>query len=410
MKRRIVVVAVAAALVAGAVAMIFRPAFGYHATLVLPAASNLVAHTPIQIDGRDAGTIEEVWTEEGRAMVRVSVDSGYAPLHDGTNARVRWKAVLSERILELLPGPVTNPALPDDALIVGSVAPVEFDQVLATLDPATRQKLTSLIGRLDETLKGHEPDLNATLRTAGPAIDAVGGVLDGIGNDGPAISDLVGRMNSLTSAAVERRTDVSGAIEHLARAADEISRRRAEMRESLRELPSTLTEVDRTMRRVPAATDATVPLLNDLAPGVSRLPSVAGRLDSVMSDLEPTLKDLRPTVDAARDALRETPDLLDGTHDVFPSLARAIDSTRDAASFLRPYTPEIIGLFSNWASFAGNYDSNGTYARVFEPQSASSFSPNVPGVLPPGLWIDRTPLPGSLEGQPWKDANGSGPR
>jgi phospholipid/cholesterol/gamma-HCH transport system substrate-binding protein len=150
--------------------------------------------------------------------------------------------------------------------------------------------------------------------------------------------------------------------------------------------------------------------LNDLAPGVSRLPSVAGRLDAVMSNLEPALEDLRPTVNAARDVLHETPDLLDGTHDVFQPLARAIDSTQDAASFLRPYTPEIIGMFSNWGSFAGNYDSNGTYARVFSPQSASTFSPNSAGVLPPGLWIDRTPLPGSLEGQPWKDANGSGPR
>jgi phospholipid/cholesterol/gamma-HCH transport system substrate-binding protein len=410
MKRHIIVATVAVVLVASAVALIFRPTFGYQATLVLPAASNLVSHTPIQIDGRDAGTIEDVWTEEGRAMVRVSVDSQYAPLHDGTNARVRWKAVLGERILELLPGPVKNPALPDEALIVGSISPVEFDEVLATLDPATREKLTSLIGRLDGTLKGHEPDLNATLHTAGPAIDAVGGVLDGIGNDGPAISDLVSRMNSLTSEAVERRTDVSDAIEHLAHAAAEISQRRAEIRETLRELPSTLTEVDRTMRRVPAATDATVPLLNDLAPGVSRLPSVAKRLDSVTSDLEPALKDLRPTMNAARDVLRETPGLLDATHGVFPPLAQAIDSTRDAASFLRPYTPEIIGLFSNWGSFAGNYDSNGTYARVFSPQSASSFSPNTPGVLPPGLWIDRTPLPGSLEGQPWKDANGSGPR
>jgi phospholipid/cholesterol/gamma-HCH transport system substrate-binding protein len=129
-----------------------------------------------------------------------------------------------------------------------------------------------------------------------------------------------------------------------------------------------------------------------------------------MNDLEPALKDLRPTVESARDVLGYTPDLLDGTHDVLPAMTRAIDSSRDAVSFLRPYTPEIVGVFSNWGSFAANYDSNGTYARVFAPESASTFTLNQPGVLPPGLWIDRTPLPGSLERQPWTDANGSGPR
>ena len=50
------------------------------------------------------------------------------------------------------------------------------DQVLAALDPPTRQRLTGLINNLRQTLNGHEQDLNSTVQSAGPALRALGQV------------------------------------------------------------------------------------------------------------------------------------------------------------------------------------------------------------------------------------------
>jgi phospholipid/cholesterol/gamma-HCH transport system substrate-binding protein len=409
MLRRVALLSAVSLITLAAVVVFARTRASYEATVVLPSASNLVVGTPIQVDGRAAGTIRDVSASDGNALVKVSVDPSYAPLHDGTTARIRWNAVLGERILELLPGRPENPALPDGGLLVGAIAPVEFDDVLSAFDTPTRQHLTALIGQLDGTLNGHQQDLANTLRTAGPAVNALGRVLGGIGADTPAIEAVVTRLNQLTATVNERRGDVSGAVERLASMTTELAHRRAELRESLRELPSTLVAAQQTLDRVPAATDATAPLLNKLAPSIHQLPAIADDLAPLLRDLRPATSDLRPTLAAAKQLLGRTPDLLDGTHAVFPSLTETVDSSKDALAFLRPYTPELAGLFANWGSYASAVDGNGHYTRVLAPQGATSFVNN-PGLMPPGIIRDRAPLPGAQEGQPWKDATGSGIR
>jgi phospholipid/cholesterol/gamma-HCH transport system substrate-binding protein len=409
MIRRVLVLATVAVIVAVIGLFAFRWTRDYQLSLVLPAASNLVVGSPIQIKGRSAGEIEEVHTEDDHAVVRVIVNREYAPLHDGTTARIRWQALLGERVLEVLPGPVSNPVLPDGALVVGALAPVEFDDVLSALDPATRARLTSLVHQVDGTLDGRQKDLNDTLRTAGPAIGALGRVVEGIGADGPAIAAVVRRLDELTRTVADRRSDVSGVVQHLAQTGAELAQRRTQLRDTLRELPSTLAEARATLDRVPEASDATLPLLAKLRPSTSRLPAIARNLSPLLADLRPAVADLRPTLQAADRLLEGTPGLLDGAHSVFPQLTDTLRSSRNAVAFLRPYTPEIAGTLANFGSFPAAVDGNGHYARLFAPEGGASLTNN-PGVLPPGLAQDRAPLPGSLEGQPWTDATGRGIR
>lgn len=396
-------------LIAVGTVFLVRESRDYGATVVMPAASNLVEGTAVEIDGHDAGTIERISTRDGKAIVEVTVDDAFAPLPDGTTARIRWKALLGERILEVIPGPPTNADLPDGAMIEGGIAPVEVTDALAALDEPTRRDLVSLVGRLDETLAGSEQDLNRTVQTAGPALAELGTVLRGLGSDGAAVSTLVTHLNALTAIVAERRANVSDTVIQLSAATRELADRRAELRETLRELPATLAAVQTTMEKVPGATEATVPLLADLQPATERLPGVARELAPLLADLRPAVAELRPTLGAADVLLGRTPPLLDAAHVVVPQLTTTLDSARDAVAFLRPYTPEIVGFLANWGSHSANYDSNGNYTRVFSPQSGSMFTAN-PGVLPPGLTRHRAPLPGELVDQPWTDATGSGIR
>ncbi len=412
MGRRAVAITAAAVVVAlvlagGAVAL--GQIREHRLTVVMPAASNLVAGTAVQVNGHDAGTIRTITTRDGQAMIEVGLNPDQTGLPDGTSARIRWNAVLGERILELVPGPTGGPALPDGALIRGGVAPVEFDDLLATLDEPTRQRLVSLVGRLDDTLAGSEGDVNRTLQTAGPAVEALGRVLQGVGSDGPAIRTLITHLEDLTSRVADRRESVSATVEQLTRSTGELAGRREQLRDALRELPSTLAAVRSTMDRVPAAVDATAPLLRDLEPATGRLPEVSRKLAPLLADLRPATAELRPTLQAATVLLGRTPALLDSAHVALPQAKTTLEQSSDAVAFLRPYTPEIVGFLANWGSFAGNYDSNGHYTRVLSPQSATTVTAN-PGVLPPGMTVRRTPAPGELEDQPWTDATGSGIR
>jgi phospholipid/cholesterol/gamma-HCH transport system substrate-binding protein len=291
-------------------------------------------------------------------------------------------------------------------LIEGAVDRVEIDQVLAALDPPTRERLKSLVQRLRQTLDGNEDELNATLRAAGPALEALGQVLEAVGNDGPAIRSLVERLYTMTATLTARQDDVSAVIGQLSRTSRATAAQQAQLRAALQELPPTLEVAQRTLDDVPPTVDKTVPLLADLRPATQRLTSVSRNLSPLLSDLRPAVADLKPTLVAAQSLLQVAPGLLDDAHATLPGINTAAGSAQPALSFLRPYTPELAGWLSNWGSASAGYDSIGHYMRAFVQQGGSSVNAN-PGVLPPGIGKNAHREPGENEGQPWTDATGS---
>lgn len=394
--------ALVAAVVGGAVVL----DDDYTLEVVMPAATNLVPGSAVQIAGEKVGKVEELEARDGKAVVTISVDDEHAPLNDGTTARIAWKATLGERILELNPGPEKNAELHEGALVEGTVDRVELDQVLAALDRPTREHLQSLLARVDSTLTGSESDLRRTLNTAGPTVLALGEVLRAVGEDGPAIRSLVTRLRVLTQTAAARESDVSATVAQLSDALGVVAGERESLGVLLRNLPGTIDVADRTLGKVPGAVDAAVPLLQDLQPATKRLPGVARRLSPVLRDLRPTVAELRPTLAALDALLGQTPGLLAALESVAPQLGEAGEALLPALAHLRPYTPEAAGWLSNWASASANYDSNGHYFRAFTQQGGTSINHN-PGVLPPGVVKKTTRLPGESEGQPWTDAHGS---
>lgn len=381
----------------------------YRVRVVLPVASNLVVGSPVQIDGVDVGSVQHLSTRDGKAIVEIAVNDGRAPLTAGTDVAIRWKAVLGERIVELRPGEEKNATIPDGGLIEGTMHRVEIDEVLAALDPPTRKHVTSLVRRLDSMMKGSERDINETVRAAGPAVQALGQVTAALNSDGPAMRALVQRLQKLTAVLANREGDVRGVVTDLAALTDTTAQEHEALRSALRAMPSTLDSAQTTLGRVPSAAGAAESLLADLRPATKRLPSVAKNLSPLLRDLRPATADLKPTLAATRALLGRTPKLLDTAHDVFPKVTDTLDAATPALAFLRPYTPEFVGWLSNWNSTAGNFDANGRHFRM-HVQGGSGSVNNNPGVLPPGLEHKPVRLPGELEGQPWTDAHGSGPR
>ncbi|KRC46640.1 hypothetical protein ASE19_21815 [Nocardioides sp. Root79] len=378
----------------------------YNVQVVLPSATNLVPGSPVKIDGFDAGKVSELEVRDGKAVVTVSVSDDFAPLHDGTTARISWKALLGERVLDLTPGADGAAELPDGAIIKGATDRVELDQVLAALDTNTRKELNGLIARLDATVSGSESDLQQTLAAAGPSLEALGQVLSAVGDDGAAIRNLVTRTADMAEIVASRDEEVRGTIDGFSSGVDAVASQQDQLRKALDELPTTLRQARQTLDNVPETVDVAQPLLDDLTPAAARLPGVAKELAPVLTDLRPVAAQLRPTLQALAPLLRVTPGLLDRTNSVLPQAENTLGSLAPAIDFLRPYTPELVGWLSNWGGAAGNYDSNGHYLRAFIQFGATSLNIN-PGIMPPGVTNQHQRLPGQNEDQPWTDANGS---
>ena len=403
-------VVVAVAVVGGVLNVVGVGASGrYQATFVFPHATNLFAGSRVQIDGFNIGSVEGLEVRDGKALVKVSIGEKHAPLREGTTARIDWQSLPGERLVQILPGPETNAALPDGAIVTATTPRIELDQILSALDPQTRAALRRIVPNLDQALAGHEQDLGATLEAAGPALHAATDVLEAIGSDGPALETLLTSVRDLAERLVARRDSVRGIIDGFDRNLARTATRSEELAAGLEELPATLRSADSVLGRVPSAAAAALPLLRDLLPAVEALPAAASDLRPFLAELRPALGELRPALGSLAAVLDETPALLDTAHTVVPPLTGVLSSLLPVLEYLRPYTPEVAGLLSNLASASANYDANGHFLRIYV-SSGSLLLGSVTGQLNPGITANPDRVPGELEGQPLTDAAGSSVR
>ncbi|SFO50484.1 phospholipid/cholesterol/gamma-HCH transport system substrate-binding protein [Pseudonocardia ammonioxydans] len=387
-------------------------AFGgqYRVSVVLASAANLVEGTLVKVNGFDAGTIESIDVADGKAKLTLGLDDDFAPLHDGAQVAITWKAVLGERLVDVHDGPEENATIPSGGMIPGGQqTPVELDNVLAALDQPTRDKVNSLVRNLDATLSGSEPDLNATLKTAGPAVAELGNVLRGLGTDGESIKQLVAQLNRTMEILAERDGDVAKVVDQLGGAVDQVAAQQQALGETIHGLPGTLKQAKTTLGNVPDTINDAVPLLDALRPATEKLPSVTANLRPLLADLRPAIGDLRPTLESASELLQHTPGLLDSSAATFPQIEQTFAGLGPALQYLRPYTPELAGFLTNWNSANANYDRNGHYARIYVTAGLENVNVN-PGVLPPGTTKNLSPLPGELVDQSWTDAFGEAMR
>lgn len=413
MPRRLLPVAVVVALLAAAAvvsAVVLTANPGYSLQVVMPNALGIVEGTPVQVGGRDAGRVTAIRAQDDQAVVTTEIDSAFAPLPAGTTVTVESRSVLGERQLQVRPGPATGPALPDRAVVPAGTSQVVVQDLLEALDPQTRVHLTATVQQLDRALAAPAAhDLNETLRTAGPTVQALGQVLDAVGQDGPAIRSLVTNLRGVTGVLAQRGDGVSDTVRDLEHLTGAVATQQKQLSDGIAALPPALDGLQGVLDRFPPATDELVPLLDDLAPAAERLPSVAANLGPVLEDLRPTVGLLRPTLVAADRLLGPAPAFLDETTALLPGLRTTVERVSPAVEFLRPYTPEVMGFASNWGNLFSTYDSQGHFAHPLVVAGKTAVDNN-PAVTLPGERASAARLPGENAGQPWTDANGSAPR
>src|SRR5690349_13718113 len=96
----------------------------HHVRAEFTSAFNLVTGQPVDVDGLQVGKISSVryddTTPGGAAIVTIGIsDSQFWPLHRGTTVESRWGSAIGNgtRRLDLVPGPATAPAIPEQGII-----------------------------------------------------------------------------------------------------------------------------------------------------------------------------------------------------------------------------------------------------------------------------------------------------
>ncbi|MDQ6914757.1 MAG: MlaD family protein [Actinomycetota bacterium] len=373
--------AVAAVVVA---VVLLSGAGGTQYKMVFQTAGQLVKGDQVQVSGRPIGSVKDIaLTNDNLARVTVEL-SELAPLHQGTRAVIRQTSLsgIANRYIALTLGPNSAPSLRDGATIgtENTTTPVDLDQLFNTLDPKTRAALQQIIQGSAEQYQGKGPQANLTARYFNPALTSTDQLVREVNYDQQALTDFIVNSSRLVTTIASRRDDLSSLVSNANTTAGAIAQENVALGQAVDLLPTTLRRGNTTFVNLRATLGDLDVLVNASKPATKRLAPLLRQLRPLVAAARPTIRDLRKLVrqngpnNDLTDVLRKTPRLQRIASPAFRNAIVTIQKSLPVVSFIRPYTPDLVGWLRDFGQGASNYDANGHFARIAPQFNAFSFT------------------------------------
>ena len=429
-------VAAVVALLAAAALVVYLVLFAgeeYTVTANFENASQLVEGAEVVVAGTQVGSVKTVeLAPDNTALVTFSVAEDWAPLPQGTQARVNPPSLSSiagnQVELTLPPESSETEEIADGERIdqVDTISNVDLDEIFNTLDDRTVRNLKKVIKGFEVSYDGVGEQANKGFRYLNPFLSTSRRVFGEINRDERALEALIVDGSKLSGALAERAPDLEQLVGNLNRFQGALANQKASLSEAVAEFPDFMRQANTTFVNLRAALDDVDPLVDASKPVAIRLRPFFAEFRAAAADAVPTVRDLdhlvlrpgpandlvdlnrlQPAVTEAAigsgdPTCAENPndpeDLEvaaddDFTQGAFGEQICFLRDGRPALSFLRAYTPELVGWFDDFSGHSGTEDANGGIGRI--SLSLNSFSPSTPEALPgflPNLFGDEGPL------------------
>jgi len=138
--------------------------------IVFPSGDGLVSGSDVLEAGTKIGYISDIQpTRSNSAFVTIQISDNHWPLHQGVTADIRPKSLLGEKYVDVHDGAQNHSAYDASAVLdlhaSQSAVPVELDQFINSLDPATRTAIRVLLDDLGAGISGQGNNLNTAIAT-----------------------------------------------------------------------------------------------------------------------------------------------------------------------------------------------------------------------------------------------------
>ena len=410
-------------------------ASSYTVTAQFQNASQLVNGNLVQVAGRAIGKVSDIeLTDDGQAAVTLEItDDGYTPLSRGTLATVRQASLsgVANRYIDLRLGAAGEGEIPDGGTLdaASTTSAVDLDQLFNTFDPTTAKGLQGVIQGFARSYEGEGEATNAGWLYLNPSLAASARLFREVNRDTPLLERFIVASSNLVSDVAERRDEVSGLVDGLARTTQALSRDRGALAESVQRLPAFMRRSNTTFAALRTTLDDLDPLVAESRPAVRALRPVLRELRPLARDARPTLRDLSRLVRTRGadndlvELLRAQPELDriatrtarragEEREGALPASTRALLSSVPQLGFARPYAVELTGWFDDF-SHSGLYDALGGASRPGLHVNAFTLLDGTLQPIPPELRAEafdavaqlnqRNRCPGALErGGIWK--------
>lgn len=402
-----ILAAAAPALVAVVVIALLRSGGGGHELVAsFDQVNGLIPGARVTAGGVRVGKVEDVdLGGDGYPVVRMRVNDEFHVL-EGATARVRPVSLSGavSRVVDIVQG--SGPPLRSGGVLArrrdGSVQ--EFDQVLSTLDPRTREETRRTLAAFDRSTMGRGHDIEASLAHSAEALQGLADVARGIRGDGDAIRGLVVSTNRVAATIAQQPAPLASFVDRLNGLLQTTASRQRELAATFDAAPGALDAGTNTLARLSRSVGVLQTLVTAARPGTALLRTVAPDIRAFAAAAPGAASQLRRLTAQAPGQLRRIDPLLSDADVALRGLTPALGRSVDISNELRVRLPDAFGFFGHWADYATNYDANGHGARTGLALTNPPLNIIGPGDAGPGR-LARPFLrpPGALEGEPWTD-------
>jgi phospholipid/cholesterol/gamma-HCH transport system substrate-binding protein len=353
-------------------------------------AGQLVKDDDVQVGGRRIGSVRDIeLTDDNQAEITITVQDGYAPLHEGTTALVRATSLsgIANRYVALTPGPNSNPKLPDGATLTAdkTTSIVDLDQLFNTLDPQSRKALQNVIQGSAQWYDNRGVQANAATKYFNPALSTTRALVNELISNQQTLNAFLRNASRAVGALAQRRGDLANLVTNANTTAAAIGDENVSLNQALALLPATLRKANTTFVNLRATLDDLDVLVAASKPATKDLARFLRELRPLLQGARPTISDLNTLVHRSgasndlTDLLTQAPALERAAKPSFAHSIEALQKATPVLKFIRPYTPDFIGWLRDFGQGASNYDANGHFARIQPIFNAYSFTDNPAG-------------------------------
>jgi virulence factor Mce-like protein len=306
----------------------------YRVALPLPAGSNLVDGSDVQIAGVKVGRVAAIRRRGNAALATLQLQSQYVPLRAQAMAIVRTKTLLGEGYVEIAPGPPTAPTIPDGGrLDARRVRPtVQLDQFLETFTPDARRSMRRLFAGMSTAFGGRGESLNGALGHSAPFAASLGDVLRTLDGQRADLQRLFARSGDVLNALGERPGVLRAAITAGSRVLDTTGQRNRELAATVRALPSFLRQLRATSQTITAASGDVNRAVTALLPVAPRVRPTLAELNAALPEFRGLFRELPATI-AAGD--RGLPSLTPILRAIPPAFRELYAASREATPLMQ---------------------------------------------------------------------------
>jgi len=358
--------------------------------VIMENAGQLVPGDLVRIGGVQAGSVRGLeLTPNGQAAVTVALRRSWGRLHAGTTVTVRASgiATVTGRFVDISPGPSFRPPLSDGGTIDidHTKSIVDIDQLLNAFDPSTRHSLSEVLDGFSTWYGGREANANASARYFPAALQSATHLFDELNRDSGTLEQFLTQTGTALHALSRNRGRLTALVSDTRSTARALGSDNRSLSAALQDLPPALREGSKAFASVrPALTDLRG-LVRASDPVSRQLTPFLRDLQPVVSRAVPAFRDFRHAFDRPGqsndllDALRTLPSLGKLTDKAFPQAQKTLGESEPVLSFIRPYTPDLVGFARSFGSAAATYDANGHYARTVPVFDAFKFTDDPAG-------------------------------